>query len=604
MAQKIQKLRGRATDIARHPRTRKIAIWVIAIVAFVYLVTFAAPPLLRNKIASELSAQLHRPVSIEEIWFNPFAMSLTVRGFLVKEPQGSATAVSFDELYANLELQSLFRLGPVLKEVRLTKPYISLIRNQDRTYNFTDLIEEFTKSPPKDAPKEPESTPRFAVNNIQVLDGRIDFDDRPEQTKHAVTDIKIGVPFISSIPSHVDIKVQPELHALVNGAPFELDGETHPFRDSLESTIHLDLDRVQIPKYVEYSPVELNFKVPSGELNTELTVTFRTEAAKPAVLSISGNVGIEKLILQEKNDAPILNLPKVGVDIGSVRVFAGNAHLKSIKIDGPELHVTRDRDGTLNIATLIEENKTEKAPEKKTDDKPFVYRVEEIVVDKGKVVFADRGPERPFEKRLENIHVDVKELTNESGKKATTDVSFQSDPKEEFSYSGTLELTPLTVDGKVDIKGFQLKGLRPYYQNVVALEITQGLLDLTTHVTVAQKQDEKLETKLDDLNAALRSLRLDVPGDREPLWRTPLLAIKDTVLDVEKKSIVVGSFESRDGVGSIHRNPDGSISYERLIKTQAGPSEAKKPEQEDSAEWTVEIKRSALDRFRVTFEDR
>ena len=58
-----------------------------------------------------------------------------------------------------------------------------------------------------------------------------------------------------------------------------------------------------------------------------------------------------------------------------------------------------------------------------------------------------------------------------------------------------------------------------------------------------------METKLSELNAALKSLRLDVPGDREPLWRTPLLAIKDTTVDVEKKSIVVGSFESRDGNG-------------------------------------------------------
>ena len=100
------------------------------------------------------------------------------------------------------------------------------------------------------------------------------------------------------------------------------------------------------------------------------------------------------------------------------------------------------------------------------------------------------------------------------------------------------------------------------------------------------------------------SLRLDVPGDREPLWRAPLLEIKDTTVDVEKKSIVVGSFESRDGNGSIHRNPDGTFSFARLIKTQPGASEAKKPEKEDTAEWSVEIKRSALDRFRVTFEDR
>lgn len=92
---------------------------------------------------------MHRPVSIESIWFNPFTMALTVRGFLVKERQGSATAVSFDELYANLELKSLFRWAPVFKELRLTKPYISLIRNEDRTYNFTDLIEDLPRALPR-----------------------------------------------------------------------------------------------------------------------------------------------------------------------------------------------------------------------------------------------------------------------------------------------------------------------------------------------------------------------------------------------------------------------------------------------------------------------
>jgi len=176
MAVKMTELHGRAIEIARRPRIRKLAIWLAAILALIGISAFAAPPLLKGKIAAELSKTLHREVSIEQIWFNPFTMSLTVRGFLVKERQGSATAVSFDELYANLELRSLLRWAPVFKEFRLTKPYISLIRNEDRTYNFTDLIDEFTKAPPKDPPGP---TPRFAVNNIQLLDGRIDFDDRP-----------------------------------------------------------------------------------------------------------------------------------------------------------------------------------------------------------------------------------------------------------------------------------------------------------------------------------------------------------------------------------------------------------------------------------------
>jgi uncharacterized protein involved in outer membrane biogenesis len=603
MSPKITELRGRATGIARHPRTRKIAIWLVAIFAFVVVVVLVAPPLLKNKIAAELSTKLHRPISIEQIRVNPFTMSLTVRGFLMKERQGSATAVSFEELYANLEFASLFRWAPVFKEIRLVKPYINVVRNEDRTYNFTDLIDEFTKEPP--GPKGPPGpTPRFALNNIEVLDGKIDFDDRPEQTKHTVSAIKIGVPFISSIPSHVDITVQPAFYALVNGAPFQIDGETKPFKDSRESTIHLNIDKLQIPKYVEYSPVELNFKVPSGQLNSKLTVTFRTIKDKPSVLSISGNVGVGDFVLHEKTDTPLLNLPAFDVVIDDVEVFAKQATLKSVKAQAPELHVTHNRDGTLNLTSLIAESKTEKAPAPKTDEKPFGYRVEEIVVDQGKVIFTDRSPERPFQKQFENIHAGVKGLTNEAEKKATTEISFQTDAKEEFSQSGTVQLTPLLAEGRIEMKSLQLKGLRPYYESVVGLEITEGLLDLTTHFAAGQKENKQLETKLSELNAALKSLRLDVPGDREPLWRAPLLEIKDTTIDVEKKSIVVGSFESRDGIGSIHRNPDGTFSYARLIKTQPGASEAKKPEKEDTAEWAVEIKRSALDRFRVTFEDR
>ena len=604
MAAKITELRSRAIETARQPRTRKIAIWLVAIVAaFGIIAGLVAPPLLRGKLASELSTKLHRQVSIEQIRINPFAMSVTVRGFLMKERQGSATVFSFDELYANLELASLFRWGPVFKEIRLVKPYVNVVRNEDRTYNFTDLIDEFTKGPPE--PKGPPApTPRFALNNIQVLDGKIDFDDRPEQTKHAITSIKIGVPFISSIPSQVEIKVQPAFYALVNGSPFQIDGETKPFKESRDSTIHLDIDKLQIPKYVEYSPVDLNFKIPSGQLNTKLTVTFRTSKDKPSVLSVSGDIGIAEFVLQEKTDAPLLNLPALNVVIDDIEVFAKQATLKSVKIQSPELHVTHNRDGTLNLTSLIAESKTEKAPEQKTDEKPFGYRVDEIIVDQGKVIFTDRGPEQPFEKRLENIHAGVKGLTNEADKKAATEISFQTDTKEEFSQSGTVQLTPLLAEGRIEMKSLQLKGLRPYYESVLGVEITEGLLDLTTRFAVAQKDDKKLETKLDELNAALRSLRLDVPGDREPLWRAPLLAIKDTAVDVEKKSIVVGSFESRDGNGFIHRDPDGTISYARLIKTQAGASEAKKPEKEDAAEWAVQIKQVALDRFRIIFEDR
>ena len=148
MALDAHELRRQALGIARHPRTRKIILWVASsLFAIGVLVGLVAPPLIRGKVASALSDKLHRPVTIEQISINPFAMTLAVRGFLMKERQSETPAVSFDELFVNLEFRSLLRLAPVVKELRLLKPYVSLIRNDDRKYNFQDLIDEFASAP-------------------------------------------------------------------------------------------------------------------------------------------------------------------------------------------------------------------------------------------------------------------------------------------------------------------------------------------------------------------------------------------------------------------------------------------------------------------------
>ena len=36
------------------------------------------------------------------------------------------------------------------------------------------------------------------MSNIQVVDGSIDFDDRPEHRLHKITELNVGIPFLSS----------------------------------------------------------------------------------------------------------------------------------------------------------------------------------------------------------------------------------------------------------------------------------------------------------------------------------------------------------------------------------------------------------------------
>src|SRR5262249_201553 len=86
MALHINQVRESAIHVACHPRTRKLAIWTAAIfVAVGVLLGLVAPPLLRGKVTSMLTGTFHRHVSIEQISFNPYTLTATIRGFLMKE---------------------------------------------------------------------------------------------------------------------------------------------------------------------------------------------------------------------------------------------------------------------------------------------------------------------------------------------------------------------------------------------------------------------------------------------------------------------------------------------------------------------------------------
>jgi uncharacterized protein involved in outer membrane biogenesis len=81
-------------------------------------------------------------VTIQSLKINPFLLSLTVRGFAVREPKTPETFVSFDELYLNFQTMSIFKRGIIVKEIRLTKPYVNIKRSEDLLYNFSDLLDE------------------------------------------------------------------------------------------------------------------------------------------------------------------------------------------------------------------------------------------------------------------------------------------------------------------------------------------------------------------------------------------------------------------------------------------------------------------------------
>src|SRR4030042_4093071 len=215
--------------VQRIRRFKKILIgFIIFFAVFTLFGFFGLPPIVKSLLTKRLSEALHREVTIQQIKMNPYALSLTIRGFLVKDKGGSEKFVSFDELYVNLQSISIPRLALVLREIRLKQPYINIKRIDETAYNFSALMGKKEHKPAEKSAEKPDPL-RFSLNNIKIENGSIDFWDGPKNMKHAVRELTIGIPSLSNMPTQIQISVQPVFSAKTNETPYALQGKTKPF---------------------------------------------------------------------------------------------------------------------------------------------------------------------------------------------------------------------------------------------------------------------------------------------------------------------------------------------------------------------------------------
>jgi len=275
---------GRLSDIRTMPSCRK---WLVAGAAAVCVYAlfgfFALPAILKSVLQKSLAEALHRKSTVREIRVNPFSLSAALRGLEISERNGQGTWISTEEIFANLELASAIRGGPVLSEVRLTKPSVTIVRRPEGTYNFTDLLEEFSRKPEKN------SKPfKYSINNIRIVDGRIDFDDGPKNTRHVVAGIQLSVPFVSNLRYYVDDYIRPSFAAVINGDAVSFQGRSKPFKDSLETSFDINIIDLDIPRYLEYVPFRRDFEVPSAFLDVQGVLSFIQRKDAPPSIRMDG----------------------------------------------------------------------------------------------------------------------------------------------------------------------------------------------------------------------------------------------------------------------------------------------------------------------------
>ena len=527
-------------DTLARPWIRKAVFLLIGLfVVFASALFFGGPPLLKSYLTSSLSKKLGRTISIGAVNMNPLTLSLSLKDFTLSEGDGKTPFVTFKEAYANAQLASLVFGGPVLAEVRLTEPRINLVRRADNTYNFQDLITRLKPAP--GGPKKKTSKPlRFSFNNIRILSGRIDFDDRPATRKHTIQDLNVAIPFLSNLPYRVDDYVLPELSALINGAPFRLDGRSKPFEADQESSLNLKVSKLALTEYLAYVPKKLYFSLPAGTLDADLKISFVQPRDRAPSLQLSGSAALHDLAMNEAREMPVVRLKSLDVALNCIEPLSQRFTVDRVALEGLELFVRRDRRGRLNLTSLVEPGE---------EKKPLPYfLLKEGSVGPSVVHVLDDSRTQPVEVTLKDVRLLVRHLTSEKGKAGQVELSASGPGSASVQAAADVTLEPFAVGG---------------------------------------------------LNARLEALRLPLQNGKPEIVSIGSLAVTGASFEMERRNLLVSEISLRRSRLFVHRNGKGELN----LREMAGSSRTASTSTPAGPAWQYALQKVALDDIGVRWRD-
>lgn len=440
------------------------------------------PPLIKWLVEKNATEALGRKVTLGGAHVRPFELAATLSDLTIFEPDGKTPMVTLGEVEANSSVASVWHLAPVVDSLHVDRLAVHVVRNADGRMSFADIEDKFAAQPPKPPDAKPA---RFSVNNIALTGSSFAYDDKVLNTSQRIDNLTLTLPFLSNLPHDVEIYTRPTLSAHINGTPLALDGAVLPFADSRETRLNINLDGLEVARFMPFVPRLKDAEVKGGLLDTRLTVGFRQQKDKQEIFA-SGTAALREADIRTHAGAPLVQSGRLAVDIDKIEPLAHRAHLRSLEIEGLNLQAARRADGSINLATAF---LPQAAPEKQKSppqapasapaaaglqdaqakpagkEVPWSYAIDRITLKQAKFGFEDAmAPSGPGKLALGPMDAEVTGVNSADGEKpARVKATLTVADGQTLQHTGDLSLQHGTLAGTLETSGLKPQGFAAWY---------------------------------------------------------------------------------------------------------------------------------------------
>jgi len=323
---------------------------VVAIIGAYAAAGFLAVPYFARKEAQQfVRTHYGRTLSLGEIHFNPFTLTIDVTRAGLPDTDGQ-TMLGFGRLHVVLQWRSIWRLGPSFREILLDQPYVRAVLRRDGALNLADLGKGFPPAPAPAKPAEKSAPPRLFIQRLTIASGTCVFEDRTRPTpfraefKPISFELRDFSTRAGSADSYALNAASPEGERLTWSGTLQL--APLGSRGTFEIA---DLKARTVWNYVRDS---VPFEIGAGVIGIRGDYELRSAGGLGLKVNVS-TVAVSGLGLKPKGSAEdYIDVARIAVDGTSVDLTRRAVNVAKVTLAGGDIKAWLNEQGQLNLLEL------------------------------------------------------------------------------------------------------------------------------------------------------------------------------------------------------------------------------------------------------------
>lgn len=579
---------------------------------------FVVPYIIKSQLSTMVSELMARKFTLEEVRFNPYALSLTLSGVSLADKDDVELA-GFDEFYVNFQTSSLFRWAWTFGEIRLDGPRGNVRIEADGNPSFQDLLQTSESEPAQPAAAEQEAAlPRLVIHRFAVNNGQLLFSDHsiPTPYKQEIHPVTFELTGFSTLPEK-DGPYQVKL-VLPDGGLLVWQGDVSV--NPLRATGRVEISDLQLQTIWRYVQDQLQFSVDSGQLAISADYQFFMADHGPELTVDQIAVNVSELAIRDKaRSEPDLRIADISVSKGRLSLHEQQLQLDEIKISSVDLKTFMGKEGDLDLARLFSPvdsvadraDQPGEAPvdeqDQSVDESPWQISLERFAIVKSQVAFADQTTSPTAEIMVNDFELVLTSINNQNDARFGLQSGMRINETGKLNVNGEVGALPVFAELSVVVDSLALNDFQPYLNASTFVGIKSGALMFDGKLEYYDSATPQLLRLSGSSSIQKLATVNSQTGDKVAAWNE--LEINDIDFKLQPDSIAVSSISFDQLNTHVVIGSDGVMNVASLVKTDeavVAEAVAQEGQQAESASesFPISIDSVSFKNGAVTFIDK